>query len=310
MAIVFLLSFELLFYLLIVQTGIVEFYNSNIFTLALIPIGGVLGSLFTVFMQKQIENKLSFFLLLQLFISFFYPNLSQVMLFILGFSSGVISVLMIDELKKANRVSLGLGLSLSYVIGTLLFNTAVDERRVYAVLFTFIALVASRLLLLEKEKFAVTSEHSLWAMSLWVLLDSALFESLSRDNSFSIWRDGYSFEIAFFHVVGVVLALTLNFSQRGKELFIAITFLLSYILYFLNQADILAAIYPIAISYYNIAILQTVLKKPLRTIGIYMIFIAWMASGIGLFSALNGALEYLFAIFIFLFYIILKGEKK
>jgi len=285
--IVFLLSFELLFYLLIVQTGIVEFYNSDIFTLALIPIGGVLGSLSTLFMHGESEKKLSFFLLVQLFISFFYPNLSQFMLFILGFSSGVISVFMIHELKKASSIELGVALSLSYVIGTFLFNTEVAERRVYALLFTFIVLIASRLLPSEKKEFEVFRTYPLWMMSLWVLLDSTLFELLSRDSSFSIWRDGYSFEIAFFHVLGVVLAFILKFSLKQKELFILMIFFLSYLLYSLNEAYLLAAVYPIAISYYNIAILQTVLKKPLKIIGIDMIFIAWIASGMGLFLALN-----------------------
>lgn len=64
-------------------------------------------------------------------------------------------------------------------------------------------------------------------------------------------------------------------------------FALSYLFYFLQEAFILSLVYPFVISYYNVVILQTLIKKDLKTISIYMIFIGWLASGAGLFTALE-----------------------
>ena len=52
-------------------------------------------------------------------------------------------------------------------------------------------------------------------MALWVFIDSSLFETLSRSDNISIWRDGYTLEIALFHTIGVVSAIykPLSFSR-------------------------------------------------------------------------------------------------
>lgn len=124
-------------------------------------------------------------------------------------------------------------------------------------------------------------------MVLWIFLDSSLFETLSRDTSVPIWRGGYSFEIVAFHIIGVIAALKIKLQKLEKELFIILLFALSYLFYFLQEAILLSIIYPFVISFYNVTILQSLLKKDLKNLAFYMIFIGWIASGAGLFIALE-----------------------
>ena len=306
---VLLVAFELSYYLLVIQTGIVEFYSSNIYLLATLPLGGVVGSLISFYIKKHKENILSFFIFVQLLISLLYPDLSQVLLFILGLTAGIISIIMINLLKYAKPFELGMALSISYTFGTLLFNCNVADRGVLAISLSLVVLVASRLLPSKEFKTVDSSEQGLIVMLVWVLLDSTLFEALSRDNNISIWRDGFSIEIALFHILGVILALSIKLSNRTREIVILSLFAMSYLLYYLKLPYLLSAIYPIAISYYNIVILQTILKKELKTIAVYMLFIAWIASGLGLFIALNGLVFYQIVLFLFLLFEILKNKK-
>jgi len=87
-AIILFIASELSYYLLIAQTGIVEYMNSNIYAIAPLPIGGVIGSLLTYYLTISRKNKIFIFLVIQLTISLFYPNLSSIMLFILGIGVG------------------------------------------------------------------------------------------------------------------------------------------------------------------------------------------------------------------------------
>ena len=219
--------------------------------------------------------------------SFLYPNFNLISLFILGFAVGSLAPLVINEIKKTSIIELGFALSISYVLGTFLFNYDVEKREIIAVLLTSITLISSIFLPKEIEKNNLNSNHSLLIMILWVFLDSSLFESLSRDVSVSIWRDGYTLEIALFHIIGVVCALYFKLEKNHKELFIITLFALSYLFYFLREGFILSLIYPFVISYYNVIILQTIIKKDFKTITIYMIFIGWIASGAGLFVAVE-----------------------
>ncbi|WP_368028614.1 hypothetical protein [Arcobacter sp. s6] len=276
---------ELCYYLLIAQTGIVEHFSSNIFLIAPLPIGGIVGTLLVSYIK--IKNKISLFLIIQLAMSFLYPNYNFLTLFILGFAVGSLAPLVINEIKKASIVELGFALSISYVIGTFLFNYDVEQRQIIALLLTSITLISSIFLPKEIEKNNSNSNHSLIIMILWVFLDSSLFESLSRDISVSIWRDGYTLEIALFHIIGVVCALYFKLEKNQKELFIITLFALSYLFYFLREGFILSLIYPFVISYYNVIILQTIVKKDFKTITIYMVFIGWVASGAGLFVAVE-----------------------
>ena len=298
---IFFIASELCYYLLIAQTGIVEYFSSNLFLIAPLPIGGVIGSLLVSYIK--IKNKVSLFLVAQLILSFMYPHYNLLTLFILGFVVGSMAPLIINEVKKTTFLELGLALSLSYVTGTMLFNYEVSQREIIAVTLTMITLFCSLFLnYIKEEKELNTTNHSLLMMVLWVFLDSALFESLSRDVTVSIWRDGFTFEIALFHVIGLFCALYFKIEKNQKELLILTLFALSYLFYFLREGSILSMVYPFVISYYNVVILQSIRKLDFKTISFYMIFIGWMASGAGLFIALANLILFvpitlLFAIF-------------
>jgi len=310
-ALILFIAFELCYYLLIAQTGIVEYFSSNILLIAPLPIGGILGSLLSYMIKISHHHKITLFLCGQLLLSFFYPNLSMAMLFMLGLSVGALAPLIINELKKANALELGLALCISYTVGTFLFTYDVAQRMPLAVGLTVLVLINS-LFLPTKSSFKLHHKEevfSLFAMSLWVFLDSTLFESLSRDVSISIWRDGYSIEIALFHIIGVVSALYFKIEKNQKELFIVILFALSYLFYFVHESLILSIIYPFVISFYNVVILQTLLKKDLKTLSVYMIFIGWIASGTGLFVALENLTLFVPLIFLIALIKILNTQQ-
>lgn len=309
-ALILFIASELCYYLLIAQTGVVEYFSSDIIAIAPLPIGGMIGSFLTYYLKISNKNKIAIFLSLQLLMSFFYPNFSIYTLFILGISVGALAPLLINELKKARAIDLGLALSISYAFGTLLFNYEVSLRGSLAIILTIIPLICLFFLATKKLPISLKSEYSLFVMVLWIFLDSALFETLSRDINISIWRDGYTLEIVLFHIIGVFTALKYQLCKNHKELIIIVLFALSYLLYFLQEAFILSLVYPFVISYYNVAILQTILKKDLKVIAVYMIFIGWIASGAGLFVALNGLTLFVPIIFLFAFLNILNSEKK
>ena len=137
---------ELCYYLLIAQTGVVEYFSSNLFLIAPLPIGGVIGSLLVSYIKIDFKNRISLFLIIQLIMSILYPNFNMYTLFILGFAVGSMAPLIINEVKKTTLLELGLALSISYVTGTLLFNYEVEQRGVIAIILTSITLIASRFL--------------------------------------------------------------------------------------------------------------------------------------------------------------------
>lgn len=294
LALIFFIASELCYYLLVAQTGIVEYFSSDIFVIAPLPIGGIIGSLLVPFLKIDNRYKIFLFLTIQLIMSFIYPNFNFATLFILGLAVGSMAPLIINEIKKIKPLELGLALSLSYVTGTFLFNYDASSRGFIAITLTTITILASIFLPQKnyKKEFESTN-HSLILMILWVFLDSSLFESLSRDVTISIWRDGFSFEIALFHVIGVFCAIYFKIEKNQKELLILTLFALSYLFYFLREGFILSIVYPFIISYYNVIILQTMRKKEFKTIALYMVCIGWMASGGGLFVALSNLILFI-----------------
>lgn len=307
---IFFIACELCYYLLIAQTGVVEYFSSNLFLIAPLPIGGVIGSLLVSYIKIDFRNKISLFLTIQLIMSFLYPNFNMLTLFILGFAVGSLAPLIVNEIKKATLLELGLALSVSYVTGTLLFNYEVEGRGIIAITLTTITLLASRFLPTNEPIKKSDQEFPLLMMVLWVFLDSALFESLSRDITISIWRDGFTFQIALFHVIGVFCALFFKIEKNQKSLFILTLFAASYLFYFLREGDILSIVYPFVISYYNVVILQTIAKKDFRIITFYMIFIGWMASGAGLLVALSNLILFVPIILLMAIFKIMIGEYK
>lgn len=230
----------------------------------------------------------------------FYPDLNCFLLFVLGLSVGGIAPLIIHSLKKATPNDFIIILSISYLVGTSLFNTPVQDRAILGILFSVIVLIST--LKMEPKK-QLNKEGQLnypvFMMMLWVFLDSALFESLSRDIQIPIWRGGYTYEIIFFHILGVVIAIKLRLGYKSKEMMIIIMFALSYLFYFMREPLLLSVVYPFVISYYNTIILQEIIKiKDIKKLGIVMVFIGWIASGAGLFFALEDLMIYIPAIFL------------
>lgn len=311
LALIFFIASELCYYLLIAQTGIVEYFSSNIFLIAPLPIGGVLGTLLVSYIKIDLKNKISLFLIIQLIMSFIYPHFNIYTLFILGFTVGSMAPLIINEIKKTSPLELGLALSLSYVTGTFLFNYDVASRSIIAIALTLITLIVSKFIPssnnLNKES---NQDFPLLVMILWVFLDSALFESLSRDITISIWREGFTFQIALFHIVGVFFALFFRIEQNQKSLFILTLFALSYLFYFLREGFILSIIYPFVISYYNVVILQTISKKDFKTITLYMVGIGWIASGAGLFVAIANLILFVPIILLIVIFKIMLNDYK
>ena len=307
---IFFIASELCYYLLIAQTGVVEYFSSNLFLIAPLPIGGVIGSLLVSYIKIDFRNRISLFLIIQLIMSFLYPNFNMLTLFILGFAVGSMAPLIINEIKKTTLLELGLALTISYVTGTLLFNYEVEQRGIIAIILTTITLIASRFLPKTKMIEKSNQNFPLLIMVLWVFLDSALFESLSRDTTISIWRDGYTFQIALFHVVGVFCALFFKIEQNQKGLFILTLFALSYLFYFLREGFILSIIYPFVISFYNVVILHTISKQDFKTITLYMIAIGWIASGAGLFVAIANLILFVPIILLIVIFRIMMVDYK
>ncbi|WP_419769812.1 MAG: hypothetical protein ACNI3C_10815 [Candidatus Marinarcus sp.] len=292
-ALILFIAAELCYYLLIAQTGVVEYFASDLFKIGFLPVGGVVGCILSTYLPLPHKLKINIFLFLQLLLTFFYPDFNAVTLFSLGLCVGALAPLIIDTLKYSNKLQLGLSLAISYTIGTLLFNYTPANREYIGIFLSFIAFTSSLFLNNQESKnkkhfIKEFSSGGLLIMILWVFLDSALFETLSRDITIPIWRGGFSFEIILFHILGVIAAIAYKIENNQKDLLIITLFALSYFFYFLREPILLSIVYPFVISYYNVVILQNLIKiKSIKRIGVYMVFIGWIASGGGLIVALE-----------------------
>lgn len=306
---IFLILFvfaELSFYLLIAQTGIVEVFHSDILAIIYLPFGGVIGTYLSAKIPFQTHYKAFVLLYLQALITFLYPDFTPVTLFILGLAVGGISPIIIHTLKNATLLDLGLSLASAYAFGTFMFNSDPSHRELLGLILSVIAIFGY--IFTQDQKIPDLSfqkefySYPLYLMLIWVFLDSSLFETLSRDITTPIWRGGYTFEIALFHIIGVIAAINLKLDYFFKSLFITLLFILSYLFYFMHEAFLLSIIYPFVISYYNVVILQSLIKlNSLKSISVYMIFIGWIASGTGLMIALEGFIKYLPALLLVIF---------
>ena len=289
---------ELSFYLLIAQTGVVEVFDSNLYTLVFLPLGGILGTYITGRISLDIHYKAITFLLLQTLTALLYPDFTSFTLFILGLAVGGISPLIIHILKRATPIDIGVALALAYGLGTLMFPYNPLHRGLLGFVLSLCALIGYIFADTQKNSphiitNEITMAFPLYLMSLWVFLDASLFETLSRDASISIWRDGYSLEIVLFHLIGIAVALFIQLNSALKSLFVTLLFICSYLFYFLHEPLLLSIVYPFVISYYNVAILQNLIKlRSLKQMAFAMLFIGWIASGAGLFVALHGLLVY------------------
>ena len=296
-ALALLLGFELSYYLLIVQTGIAEHYNSDMITLLPLFIGGVSGTLLSGSNWGTLTNpmhKIYFALLLQLVLSFFYPDYNLFMLVLLGISVGLMAPLSIYLFKEHQRYELITALAIAYTVGTYAFTSLVDQRAPMAVGFSIVVLASA--LLLRNYKVEETHEASRPYLAyipliLWILLDSNLFETLSRHENLDIWSE-QTYTIIIFHLVGLLGAFFIKVEEKRQHLIIALLFTGSYTLSYLEYTLALAILYPFTISYYNVIVFITLTKeRSLQKLSYLMVFIGWIASGLGLALALSKILH-------------------
>jgi len=293
-----LLGFELSYYLLIVQTGIVAHYNSDLIALFPMFAGGVMGTIFagkTWIKFDKATHKIIFALTLQLFLSFLYPNYNIFTLFLLGIAVGMMAPLGIYLFKSKQQIELLFALGIAYTMGTYSFTSAIQSRTFMALMITGIALVSAIVLrtyrVNTKSKNISHDIKSYLPLMLWILLDSNLFETISRHAGLDIWSK-YTFVIISFHLLGLLVAHNLKLAIKTQHKIIALLFFLSYSISYLEWGFLLAIFYPFTISYYNIIVFTTLSKEmSLSRLSFIMIFVGWLASGFGLAIALSRLLH-------------------
>jgi hypothetical protein len=297
-ALALLLGFELSYYLLIVQTGITEHYHSDLVKLFPLFVGGVVGTILSGQPWGKITNplhKILIALTLQLCLSFLYPNYNPLTLGLLGLSVGMMAPLSIYLFKTEQRYELLFGLAIAYTVGTNAFHVFADNRESMAVVFSAVtlgsALVLHRYKVDENVQTRSRSFISYLPLMLWILLDSTLFETLSRHEGLMIWSEKTHI-ITLFHLLGLLGAYFIRVDEIKQHLIIALLFALSYSLSYLEWATGLAMIYPFTISYYGVIVFVTLSKETsLRKLSCLMVFIGWIASGLGLAIALSKVLH-------------------
>jgi hypothetical protein len=293
-----LLGFELSYYLLIVQTGIAQHYHSDILQLFPLFVGGVAGTLFSGQAWGNIANpihKIIIALSLQLVLSGLYPEYNVFTLGLLGISVGLMAPLGIYLFKEKQQKELLFALAIAYTVGTSGFTTVANERAWMALLFTLIALASALVLKRYKvEEDAKIISHtfvSYLPLMLWIMLDSNLFETLSRHAGLNIWSN-QTLLIITFHLCGLIAAYFIRLESLKNHLFVALLFLASYALSYLELPLILAIVYPFTISYYNVVVFTALSKEmSLAKLAFMMVFIGWIASGLGLALALSKLLH-------------------
>lgn len=309
---------ELGFYLLIAQTGIVEVFHSDLHAIALMPMGGVLGTYFVAKIKMPLKRLGVWLLGMQLVLAAFYPNYSQIELFVLGVVIGALSPVIIKKLQNATPIDLFVALGGAYVLGTLLFPTDPASRLWVALALASFALVGFAFDNTKNGKFSLlhfggSTYLPVWIMVVWVFLDSSLFETLSRQNDMAIWRGEYMSEIVLGHLFGVAAALGVKMLMQERIWIVTGGFLLSYALYLLHMPLLLSVVYPVVISYYNVTILQEIVRiGSFSKIAFAMVFVGWGASGAGLLVALRHGSGFVFiallsATIVFIFQKSFKG---
>lgn len=298
LALVCLLGFELSYYLLIVQTGIAQHYHSNLVQLFPLFIGGITGTVISGQAWGNITNpihKIIIALGLQLALSFLYPVYNLATLGLLGISVGLMAPLGIYLFKEKQQKELLFALAIAYSVGTYGFTSAADGREWMALTFSLITLASALVLRDYKvEEDAKVISHtfiSYLPFMLWILLDSNLFETLSRHEGLNIWSTQTPL-IIFFHLIGLGAAFFIHISTLKKYLFISLLFTASYGLFYLELPYLLTMVYPFTISYYNVIVFTALTKEmSLARLAFMMVFIGWVASGIGLALALSKILH-------------------
>lgn len=297
LALVLLLGFELSYYLLIVQTGIVQHYHSDLFILFPLFAGGLAGTILSGYAWGRLANpvhKIYIALTLQLLLSFLYPDYNPFTLALLGLCVGLMAPLGIYLFKEHQRYELLSALAIAYTAGTYAFSSLADHREWMAVLFSAIVLLSAALLhnyKVEQDEERPRSFLFYLPLMLWIFLDSTLFETLSRHEGLMIWSEKTAV-IIIFHLLGLLGAFLIRIEEHKQHFLIALLFIGSYILSYLQWPLALAMLYPFTISYYNVIVFISLSKvTSLHKLSYLMLFVGWIASGLGLVLALSKVLH-------------------
>lgn len=281
LALIILFFAETSYYLLILQTGIVEYYHSNLSQIWMIPVGGVLG-ISTIATLKYRQQVVSIALVMQTILMLTYPHFDGGMLFILGFSSGLIAPYLIYQLHSLTQVVVAL--ALAYLLSTFAITILPEARGVLAIGLSLMALLALQWVVPQKKSKKALLNRGYGEVFLWLVLDATLFELLSR-SSVAIWKDErFIVLIAFFHLVGLLLAYKFHNSKYNSVTIIGL-FILSYLFFNLNMQYPLAIVYPIVISYYNVMVLKRFMNLSFEQLSFASSGL-WMSAGMGLFISL------------------------
>lgn len=286
-ALVIVLSSQLLYYLLIAQTGVVGAFDSHIHDLFTLPIGGVIGAVLSALWRHHgIRQELCFLFGVQMIISWFYPNYSLGMLMVLGFVVGYTTPLLLYVFGSQSRLHLAMGLAAAYAVGTAFYTYPFEQRDVIAVVLPLISVAAlrfTRLPAIPKPENRRFDWQSVGVMMLWIFADSALFETLSRSGDMDIWSQ-YTLLIVTSHLFGVFLAYRFGHELLSQTRVIWALFALSYLFYWIKEPVLLSIAYPVVISYYNMLLFQKLIgMRDIRLIALSMIGVGWIAA-----SAANG----------------------
>ena len=277
-AFIILFFAETSYYLLILQTGIVEYYHTDISQLWMIPVGGVLGIL-TIVKLKHRFLVVMVALLLQTLFMFFYPIFTPLMLFILGFLSGLVAPYLIYQLKSVEQIVIILGLS--YLLGTVAIAISPVDRGTLSVVLSFLATISAYFV---KENVSVKIPHSLTLKTyseifIWLALDASLFGILASSD-ISIWGDThYMLFIIFFHCFGLYIGYKLYHYQNNSKIILGL-FVLSYLFFWLDKPYLIAMVYPVVISYYNVIILRHFMRLSFGQLALASVSL-WISAGAG-----------------------------
>lgn len=287
-AFVLLFASEFTFYLLILQTGVVEYHHSIMAEIWMVPVGGILGIVLSVFLHEERQWLIPFLLFTQLLLVLDYAYANGIELFLLGLISGLTAPMLIARIDRLWLVVLALGLSYTY--GTYYFDVPAYERTNIAFFLSAVALIASLFSQMKKlsKNTAYITFYGAGNIFFWLLLDAVLFETLSRDNIMHLWgQDAFTWNIILFHIIGLIAAYKARDWKYNSSLLIAL-FTLTFTLYSLDLQWALSIVYPFVISYYNVIILRSLMRLPYVLLAV-MALSLWAASGLGLLVALSGS---------------------
>ena len=310
--ITFLLLFasEFTYYLLILQTGIVTYHHSILSEIWMIPVGGILGIVASVALNKEKRWLMPLLLLIQLLLSFHYATANSLELFLLGIISGLTAPMLI---ARINTFWIVVGaLALSYTFGTYLFDIDASHRTNIALILSLLAFVASLFphTVSKTLKNTALPFYETSNIFLWLLLDAALFETLSRDTVMHLWGGSqFTWVIILFHIIGLMVAYILKDYKRNDKVLL-ILFALTYITYASGWQSALSILYPFVISYYNVIILRKLYRLSYANLAFVSLGL-WGASGLGLFIALSHmfVLAWVAWLFLCLSYVWHKQDK-